>query len=128
MEEVMNLAKESPSSATYEAVKLNFIKPRPYQHVGLVPDSEKTIEKKERAWKKNNSPSPVSYRVAENFEKLSGQRSQDKSGRYFSLGKQKKILFSESLERQKKQIPGVGKYDTHLALDKVARPMKPHRI
>jgi hypothetical protein len=37
------------------------------------------------------------------------------------------MLYTESLEKSKKNIPGVGKYDQHLALDKVARPMKSHR-
>jgi hypothetical protein len=72
---------------------------------------------------RNNSPSPVSYRVAESLEK----NHLDKSNRYYSIGKEKKVLFTESHLEKKKVIPGVGKYENHLALDKVARPMKSYR-
>ena len=40
------------------------------------------------------------------------------------IGKGKRKNFCDKIIDQTKFIPGVGKYDAHLSLDKVFRPMK----
>jgi len=40
------------------------------------------------------------------------------------MAKEKKEGFCETMAKRKKNVPGVGRYDAHLALDKVSRPMK----
>jgi|TARA_B110000305_G_C18808751_1_gene346065 hypothetical protein len=74
--------------------------------------------------KKDNSPSPTSYKVAEAIEKTSGKGSLDRGGRYYQIGKSKRNSYIEQIETRSKKLPGVGKYDSHTALDKVFRPMK----
>ena len=71
--------------------------------------------------KKNNSPSPATYRSGEALDKTAAF---NKTGVNFKIAKQKKEGFCEAIARRKKIIPGVGRYDAHLALDKVSRPMK----
>lgn len=46
-------------------------------------ESEKEKEAKNRMTRKNNSPSPTSYKVAEAIEKTSGKGSLDRGGRYY---------------------------------------------
>ena len=71
--------------------------------------------------KKNNSPSPATYRCAEALDKTTVF---NKTGVNFKIAQQKKEGFCEVIARKKKTVPGVGRYDAHLALDKVSRPMK----
>ena len=73
---------------------------------------------------KNNSPSPCSYKVSEALEKASGERFQNKSGRFYKLPKSKRNMYTETVVAWAKKLPGVGQYQNHIALDKVARPMK----
>jgi len=51
----------------------------------------------------------------------------DRGNRYYSIRKEKKELFVDAAARKSKGIPGVGRYDPHLALDKVARPVMRRR-
>jgi hypothetical protein len=73
--------------------------------------------------KKNNSPSPTSYETSKAFEKLSGSPANDRGGRYYGISKSKKITFAEKNMVLSKKTPGVGKYESAVALDKISRPM-----
>lgn len=83
-------------------------------------ESAKQLEVKERETKKNNSPSPVSYKVEENIERTQ----LDRSNCYFKLSKGKKETFTDKIIHSAKKSPGVGQYHTEYAIDhKIARPM-----
>lgn len=56
----------------YPEVELNVIKRRPYQQVKYHPETDIAKEKEARAWKKNNSPSPTTYKVDKAHEKTCG--------------------------------------------------------
>ena len=79
---------------------------------------------KVKKYAKNNSPSPVTYRKEEALERTAAF---NKTGVNFKLNKEKKKTFGDKIAEQSKKTPGVGKYDPHLAIDKVARPMKSGR-
>ena len=85
-------------------------------------ESEKAKEARLRKSKKDNSPSPVTYKVPEAQEKACGNSFQDKSGRYYKFSQEKKSTFTDSVIKRAKQSPGVGQYESHLSLDKAARP------
>ena len=89
-------------------------------------ETEKELQQKKRETKKNDSPSPTGYKnVLGGFEKLSGSPSNDRGGRYYKIAKgERRTMFDQIIKNQKK-LPGVGKYQSHVALDKVARPMRP---
>lgn len=40
------------------------------------------------------------------------------------MGKESKKTFVDFIYAQSKKVPGVGKYNPHISLDKIARPMK----
>jgi hypothetical protein len=50
--------------------------------------------------------------------------STDKTGRYYGIPKGKKVTVFDKVMNNSKKLPGVGKYESALALDKVYRPMK----
>ena len=81
-------------------------------------ETEREIEQRKSKTRKDSSPSPTSYDCA------SGVKKTDRfhSSILFKLGKEKKELYVEKACNSKKAIPGVGKYNSHLALDKVYRP------
>lgn len=56
------------------------------------------------------------------MEKCSGNEFQDRTGRYYTVAKGKKETYVETIQKKSKKFPGVGKYDSHVALDKVSRP------
>lgn len=70
-------------------------------------------------WRRTNSPSPVSYKTAEAIEFTKNKRNSK-----YTIPKNKKTLFTDRITEKAKGIPGVGKYNAHLALDKTCRPMK----
>ena len=58
-------------------------------------ETEKEKEAKARLTRKNNSPSPTSYKVAEAMEKTSGKGSMDRSGRFYKMAKSKRNSYIE---------------------------------
>jgi len=106
----------------YNDVPLNSIKPRPYQQIKYHPDSEHVKNAEIKRWKKNNSPSPTSYEFDKSMEKCSGSEAQDRSGRYYTLAKGKRQTYVETIQVKSKKFPGVGQYNSHVALDKASRP------
>ena len=71
---------------------------------------------------KNNSPGPLTYDAASSLDKMKLKKSFE-----FLIPKHKNKNFLDEAQRLAKELPGVGKYDFHLALDKVSRPMKKYR-
>lgn len=63
-------------------------------------------------FKKNDSPSPFSYKQAEAY------KSTQVFTKNYSISKTKKNNFAEDISNKKKNIPGVGKYDISKA-DKI---------
>lgn len=106
-DEIINTGNSNPGMS-YPTINLNKIKPRPYMQVGYFKESAKEIEAKK--FRKNDNPSPVSYKVSEAREFASGEKYQDKSGRYYKIGKCKKNLFTEDVIAKAKKSPGVGQY------------------
>jgi len=102
----------------YNDVALNTIKPRPYQQIKYHKDSEIVTKLEENRWKKNNSPSPTSYDADKSMEKTN----LNKSGRYYSISKEKKKLYTETIQAKSKKLPGVGQYNSHIAQDKISVP------
>ena len=86
-------------------------------------------EEDARVLRKNDSPSPTSYDNIKSKEFTSGEKSLDKSGRYYKIAKSKKKLFTDDVIALAKKSPGVGEYKHELVIDKgrVARPMRPGR-
>jgi hypothetical protein len=66
--------------------------------------------------KKTDDPDPGTYQVHEavTFVKTKNPK--------FSIGKSKSIKFTEEVQRIKKPIPGVGKYNLEKVLDNISRP------
>lgn len=66
--------------------------------------------------KKSDDPDPGTYQVHEavTFVKTKNPK--------FSIGKSKTIKFTEEVQRIKKPIPGVGKYNLEKVLDSISRP------
>ena len=62
--------------------------------------------------------------MAEALEKASGSGFQNQGGRFFIMSKSKKKMYTDSVVDWAGKLPGVGQYQSHTALDKVARPMK----
>lgn len=60
-------------------------------------------------FKKNDSPSPFTYKQAEAY------RSTQTCSKNYSISKTKKNNFAEEISNKKKNIPGVGKYDVSKA-------------
>ena len=83
------------------------------------PESDMEKQLTEKRWRRDNSPSPVTYNKEAALEKTTAV---DKGNRYYSLKKETKDSFVDIATRKSKNTPGVGKYDAHLALDKVFRP------
>lgn len=99
--------------------------PIPARPVRLIKDTPIQVEIEERKTRKNNSPSPSSYAVAEAYERSSGSPANDKSGRNFiKFNKDKRVTLMDEIREKSKKLPGVGKYSAHTAIDKVYRPMK----
>ena len=101
------------------------------QRFGVNPQAslEKTKLKEKRDEKrKEMTPSPTQYRTAEAFEKTCGQRSQNLAFKFHQISKTKKTSVTEKAILKAKQLPGVGQYQQHIALDKVARPMRKGRL
>ena len=73
--------------------------------------------------RKNNSPSPTSYKCTEAYEKSCGSPANDKSGRYYKIGTGARMTHADLAMKSSKKTPGVGRYDSHTALDKCSRPM-----
>tara|TARA_B100000780_G_C20948189_1_gene378232 strand:+ start:416 stop:691 length:276 start_codon:yes stop_codon:yes gene_type:complete len=90
----------------------------------LRPESDKEKELKVKKYAKNNSPSPVTYRKEEALEKTAVF---NKTGVNFKISKEKKKTFADKIQERSKKTPGIGRYDPHLAIDKVSRPMKSGR-
>lgn len=67
-------------------------------------ESAKQLEVKERETKKNNSPSPVSYKIEEARERTQ----YDRSNCYFKLSKSKKETITDKIITSAKKQPGVG--------------------
>lgn len=74
--------------------------------------------------RKNNSPSPHSYKT----EKALDVTSKFHGNIQYKMGKEKKELFIDKTQKIAKIKPGVGKYNCHLALDKVYRPSTRSRM
>jgi len=72
-------------------------------------------------WRRKNDPSPCSYNKDEALDKSSKF---NKGGVYWKLNKAPKESFADKVIKKGKTSPGVGKYNYHLVLDKVARPMR----
>ena len=73
-------------------------------------------------------PSPCSYKVGEAKEFASGEKYQDKSGRYYKIGKCKKTLFTDAVITKAKKSPGVGHYKYEEIIDKkISKPMRASR-
>jgi hypothetical protein len=74
---------------------------------------------------KNNSPGPVSYNTQDAYlNKTSMSPSGDRGGRFYGISKKPKDSFFDDAIKEAKKKPGVGKYDPHIALDKISRPMR----
>ena len=58
------------------------------------------------------------------LNKTSMSPSGDRGGRFYGISKGKKESFFDHAIAKSKKLPGVGKYEAHTALDKIARPMK----
>ena len=105
----------------------NKIKNRPQQYVPYhkVPKHEEDAKR----LRKDNSPSPVTYNTDAAKEKCSGSPYQDKSNRYYRIGKSPKKLFTDDVIRSAKKLPGVGEYRPEDSIDKgrVSKPMRPNR-
>jgi tRNA(Ile2) C34 agmatinyltransferase TiaS len=82
-------------------------------------ETEKEVEVAKSKIERTNSPSPVSYKVGEAID----YRLNKKNTRY-TIPKDKKKLFTDRIVEKSKMLPGVGKYDAHLSMDKTSRPMK----
>ena len=74
-----------------------------------------------RSVERTNSPSPVSYATAEALKRTADY---DRSNTIYTIGKNKRRSFLDAAQVMAKKTPGVGAYNSHLAIDKVARPMK----
>lgn len=91
-------------------------------------ETEKQKEVRERETKKNNSPSPVTYKVTEAMEVASGFKFQNKADKVFTIGKAKKNTFTDKIITSAKKSPGVGHYKIEKPLDNAcSRPMRPNR-
>jgi hypothetical protein len=56
------------------------------------------------------------------------EKTLDKAGRYYKISKGKKEMYTETIQKKSKKLPGVGQYNSHISLDKVSRPyMKARR-
>ena len=62
--------------------------------------------------------------MIEGFEKLSGSPANDRGGRFYKIQKGERITLFDIAIKKNKNLPGVGKYKSEIALDKVSRPMK----
>ena len=76
---------------------------------------------KEKVSARNNSPSPTSYKSFESWNNTNTQYNRPVTNK---ISKSEKRSFVDQALLKSKKVPGVGKYDAHIALDKVARPMK----
>lgn len=70
---------------------------------------------------RTNSPSPASYRTQEAVTRTADY---DRSNTTYTIGKDKRSSFLDAAQRMARKTPGVGAYNSHLSMDKVARPMK----
>ena len=78
---------------------------------------EKDLKKKKYA--KDDSPSPHSYLTEDAKDCTLKRRNVE-----YTIAKEKKRLFTDRIMDKAKDLPGVGKYDAHLAKDRTCRPMK----
>ena len=99
--------QQSPSH--YPAVDQNLIKDRTLSYKITPFKGDKEALHK---FKKNDSPSPLSYRADEAY------KSSQPNARNYSISKGKKTNFAENESNRKKLVPGVGKYDVGRA-DKI---------
>jgi ribosomal protein S17E len=74
---------------------------------------------KKREVRKTNSPSPCSYNASEVMDKFG-----NKAGKHFKLNKEVRETFTAVIIKKTKKQPAPGQYQSHIALDKVSRPMK----
>ena len=71
--------------------------------------------------KKDNSPSPTSYKHEVSVEKTTKF---DKADNHFIISKSKPNRFVDRAEALSKKIPGVGKYNTEPGLKIITKPMR----
>ena len=69
--------------------------------------------------KKNNSPSPTSYKHDVSIEKTSKF---DKAGEHFIISKSTLKRFVDRAEDRSKKVPGVGKYNPDPGLNMITKP------
>lgn len=70
---------------------------------------------------RTNSPSPASYATQEAVKKTADY---DRSNTTYTIAKNKRSSFLDAAQGMARKTPGVGAYNSHLSMDKVARPMK----
>lgn len=117
----MYSGKESPKF--HDPVKLETIKKKTVNaHIRAETEMEKTL--KEKKYAKDNSPSPASYRSIECHDKTSKYS----SSKMFKYSKMPKSSFVDKEINIKKTVPGVGKYNSAMSIDRAAyRPMRKNR-
>ena len=106
MNEVSYLSQQSPAANTYnpQPELRSEMKRSPKAHLNRCA-SERPIL---MPFKKNDSPSPLSYSVERSWKRLSHV---EEIGKPFTISKEKASNYLDVLTKQKAFIPGVAKYD-----------------
>ncbi len=128
IDEAIFLSKQSPSF--YDPVKLvSFQQLTIFQEkvkkkdfiFKIRPESEVEHQAKHKKGQRTNAPSPVTYQFDQAMEKTSRF---SKAGSSMLIGKDKKKNFCDIAMSRTKYVPGVGKYNPQVSIDKCSRPMK----
>ena len=71
-------------------------------------------------YERNNKPSPCSYSPDVAYEKTDRT---NKANLMHTISRSPKMTVTDTIQKKSKDLPGVGRYDPHLSIDKAYRPL-----